>query len=640
MSIQIGGLDTSLLRRKKTGLDIDPAKLKARQRAANAGGSKASELLQRLPDMKLAEIRGVLKLRNLNPLGSFEECRDRLRQHLEEDRDASNTNVSSIQYRQAAREAREAGDLPVNTFYDQQTSDHVLGPLQFHATGQYRKEPKHKTKKSRKVKQRIIHEFDVPGGRMKAGYINHIGLGWGHHALEYITINDWPVKNVTWAEGDWNIPPSHTFEFRKQWYELIYRGNPIMGPPSLARCDAVQDSTTGNIKLVFRYLGNKIPDVAHQGAVPKRIVKRYDVVGVRNAVGPQPKGYEEALAALNHKEYLEEQHQILDELQEERQEWITGHDEQGYLYYARADGSQVDGGGLRQYEVPEVQQLLEQQLSLLGYMPGILEERKKARRAKLAAEKLAQQRAEEEAQAKKIAAITAEVQAVEERCETMTEDLRQETNRARRATKEAQLHKVRLQLKKLREYLHEVAARAGVSVEESKSEQEESEAVMEFKPLSDQERRELEEREAEEARLKEEEELKDPDQPVGDPQKWRPRAVVKWFLASKVSHYAGAFEAAEWDGAQLLAAEEADLEAIGIRSHIHRVIILRLVMALQEEWKTAIAAEIHAHTELTQKTNNDVLALANQVRGAYIISVCRSECHLQRVLSFVACAGP
>ena len=69
----------------------------------------------------------------------------------------------------------------------------------------------------------------------------------------YITVNDWPVKNITWQEGDWNTPPSHCFEFRKQWYQLVYRGNPLMGPASLGRCDAVQDGQSGNIKLIFRF---------------------------------------------------------------------------------------------------------------------------------------------------------------------------------------------------------------------------------------------------------------------------------------------------------------------------------------------------------------------------------------------------
>ena len=56
-------------------------------------------------------------------------------------------------------------------------------------------------KKDRKVTQRTIHEFDVPGGRMRAGFIHTVSKGWGHEALEFVTINDWPVKNVTWQVG-------------------------------------------------------------------------------------------------------------------------------------------------------------------------------------------------------------------------------------------------------------------------------------------------------------------------------------------------------------------------------------------------------------------------------------------------------
>ena len=42
--------------------------------------------------------------------------------------------------------------------------------------------------------------------------------------------------------------------------------------------------------------------------------------------------------------------------------------------------------------------------------------------------------------------------------------------------------------------------------------------------------------------------------------------------ASCTRRYAGAFEAAGWDGATLLAAGEPELEALGIRSHIHRCV--------------------------------------------------------------------
>ncbi len=37
---------------------------------------------------------------------------------------------------------------------------------------------------------------------------------------------------------------------------------------------------------------------------------------------------------------------------------------------------------------------------------------------------------------------------------------------------------------------------------------------------------------------KEEADRNDPDQPVGDPHNWNTRAVVKWFLNSKVERYA------------------------------------------------------------------------------------------------------
>ena len=100
-----------------------------------------------------------------------------------------------------------------------------------------------------------------------------------------------------------------------------------------------------------------------------------------------------------------------------------------------------------------------------------------------------------------------------------------------------QLHKVRLQLKKLREYLTEVAGRAALSTAATKSEKAEAAAVMEFKPLTEEERLALEQEQAEEKRRQEEEDRNDPDQPVGDPRLWRPRAVVKWFLASKVAQY-------------------------------------------------------------------------------------------------------
>jgi hypothetical protein len=139
-----------------------------------------------------------------------------------------------------------------------------------------------------------------------------VGRGWQQDALEFITINDWPVTKIRWQPGDGvddddadadaveggsgsggdegesgngsgdgegpeqqqqqrrrqqrragrrrkkpvrlatTVPPSHFFEFRRQWYELVYRGNPLCGPPSMARCDAVQDPQSGTIRLVFR----------------------------------------------------------------------------------------------------------------------------------------------------------------------------------------------------------------------------------------------------------------------------------------------------------------------------------------------------------------------------------------------------
>ena len=190
-----------LLRRKKTGQDLDPAKLKAKQRASMSDGARSAKILAELPTMKLAVVRKHLRMRAMNPLGDLAETSERLRASLQDEVDAANAKVSSIQYRQAAREAREAGALPISNYYDPDTTDAVLGPLSQHATGRYNKPSKVRLKKDRKVKQRTIHEFDVPGGRMRAGFIHTVSKGWGHEALEFVTINDWPVKNVTWQVG-------------------------------------------------------------------------------------------------------------------------------------------------------------------------------------------------------------------------------------------------------------------------------------------------------------------------------------------------------------------------------------------------------------------------------------------------------
>eukprot|EP00750_Incisomonas_marina_P019043 INCI3201.2.p2 GENE.INCI3201.2~~INCI3201.2.p2 ORF type:complete len:474 (-),score=118.76 INCI3201.2:947-2368(-) len=195
----------------------------------------------------------------------------------------------------------------------------------------------------------------------------------------------------------------------------------------------------------------------------------------------------------------------------------------------------------------------------------------------------------------------------------MAEDLRMEKRHSKRAEKERQLHKVRLQLKKLREYLTEVAGRAALSTAATKSEKAEAAAVMEFKPLTEEERLALEQEQAEEKRRQEEEDRNDPDQPVGDPRLWRPRAVVKWFLASKVAQYAGAFEQAGWTGKQLLDAGEAELEALGIRSHIHRVIIVRQIMTLCEEWENTLSIKEHELTEATAAAGQAVRHLGKQM---------------------------
>ena len=529
-------LDNFMLKvKKKDGPSQE--KIKAAKRPPGYGGSKAVELLGALPDMKLAEVRANLRARSLNPLGSIEETKDRLRESLEAERDWIAKNVNSIQYREAAREARKIGDLPIYNYYNPKTSDQVFGSLTFHSTGQYKKDLKIKLKKNHKVKSRVIHEFHVPGGKLRLGYIDVVGVGWGEKALEFVTVNDWPAKNITWEDGESELdPPSHWFEFRRQWYQIVYRGNPLMGKPSLARCDTIQDEESGVIKLIFRYMGKlrDMPALATHGAVPKRVVRRYDVYGVRAAIGPQPKGYEEAVAALDHKEYLEEQHVILEELKAEREEWFTAHDEQGYLYYSKVDGTDVDTGGKRQYEVPEVQQLLDQQLTMLGYMPDIVEEKLKARRAAVAAEKEAERQAKEEAHAKKVAGIKAELEAIEKKYEAMEEATRQEMKIAKRSEMEIQLHTVRLQVKQLREYLMQVAGQAALSGSAIKQDREETKDVMEFKPLTEEERLQKVKEDEEERLRKEEEDLNDPDQAVGDPRGWKPRAVYKWFMASKV----------------------------------------------------------------------------------------------------------
>ena len=178
--------DNPLLRRKKTGEDLDPAKLKAALQSRNADGAKAAFVLSDLEDMKLADVRKYLRLRNLNPLGGLVEAKERLRESLQAEVDAANANVSSIQYRQAAREAREAGQLPISLHYDKSTHDAMMGPLNLHSTAEYTKESKIRLKKDRKLKQRVVHQFNVPGGRMKAGFINVVNKGWGHEALEYV----------------------------------------------------------------------------------------------------------------------------------------------------------------------------------------------------------------------------------------------------------------------------------------------------------------------------------------------------------------------------------------------------------------------------------------------------------------------
>lgn len=183
----------NLLLKKKIQSGPNEDKMLKFKRPSGFGGAKAAEILSELQDMKLSEVRRYLRLRKLNPLGDITECKERLREVLETERDWANTNINSIQYRAAAREARESGDIPISNYYNPATSDAVLGALGFHQTAVYGKRQKLKLKKNRKVKQSTVHEFDIPGGRMRAGFVDVAGHGWQHDSVEFITINDWPV---------------------------------------------------------------------------------------------------------------------------------------------------------------------------------------------------------------------------------------------------------------------------------------------------------------------------------------------------------------------------------------------------------------------------------------------------------------
>jgi hypothetical protein len=67
-SATMSEIDNPLLRRKASPT-IDPAKLKAAERAKASDAARAAKILSEVPGMNPAEVRSHLRLRGLNPLG-------------------------------------------------------------------------------------------------------------------------------------------------------------------------------------------------------------------------------------------------------------------------------------------------------------------------------------------------------------------------------------------------------------------------------------------------------------------------------------------------------------------------------------------------------------------------------------------
>ena len=89
--------------------------------------------------------------------------------------------------------------------------------------------------------------------------------------------------------------------------------------------------------------------------------------------------------------------------------------------------------------------------------------------------------------------------------------------------------------------------------------------------------------------------------------------------ASCTRRYAGAFEAAGWDGATLLAAGEPELEALGIRSHIHRCVGVVL-------WLSIVRACVRACVLVCVRAGRHSSEQTGQAARGFVCLLCVRPC--------------